>query len=252
MTEPLKVLIVDDEQPARNRLRELLGDCRASIPNLIVGEAADGMQALDCAAASAADVALVDIHMPGMSGIELASHLQAIERPPAVIFVTAHDQYAVQAFEVNAVDYLLKPVRAARLVAALAKAQKGARVSREVLRKLDREPRRFFSVPERGRVRLVPVADAVFLKAELKYVTVSTREREYLIEDSLTHLEQEFADIFVRVHRNCLVARRLICGFERLGEEQGETSWGVILEGVSEPLPVSRRQWSQVKALAKA
>ena len=252
MTGPLRVLIVDDEQPARDRLRELLDDCRASNPNLIVGEAANGVQALDRAAASAADVALIDIQMPGMSGIELARHFQGIAAPPAVVFVTAHDQYAVEAFEVNAVDYLLKPVRAARLIAALAKAQNGARISREVLQKLDRVPRRFFSVAERGRVTLVPVADAVFLKAELKYVTMSTHEREYLIEESLSHLEQEFAANFVRIHRNCLVARRLIRGFERLGEEGGETRWGVVVDGVPEPLPVSRRLWSQVKALAKA
>lgn len=252
MTAPLKVLIVDDEQPARNRLRELLEDCRAAVPNEIVGEASHGVQAVELAGSIGADVALVDIHMPGMSGMELARHLQALAAPPAVVFVTAHDQYAVQAFELNAVDYLLKPVRASRLASALGKAASGARLKGEVLRSIDPHPRRYFSVAERGRVTLVPVEEALYLKAELKYVTVCTRSREYLIEEPLTHLEQEFSSVFLRIHRNCLVARRFVRGFERLGMDEGEASWGVIVEGVPEPLPVSRRQWSQVRALVKS
>ena len=119
--EPLRILIVDDELPARNRMRELLEDCRGEVPNVMVGEAANGLAALDAVATEKPDVVLVDIHMPGMSGIELAGHLQVLDSPPAVVFVTAHDQYAVDAFEVNAIDYLLKPVRAARLVVALKK-----------------------------------------------------------------------------------------------------------------------------------
>ncbi|HEX9571648.1 MAG TPA: response regulator, partial [Burkholderiales bacterium] len=118
----LKVIIVDDEQPARNRLRELLEDCRRELPHRVAGEAANGVEGLKAVTAAEADVVLVDIQMPEMSGIEFARHLQVLERPPAVIFVTAHDRYAVEAFEVNAVDYLTKPVRAARLLAALKKA----------------------------------------------------------------------------------------------------------------------------------
>jgi two-component system response regulator AlgR len=247
----IRVVIVDDEQPARNRMRELLEDCRADLPHSLVGEAANGVEGLQIVAAAQADVVLVDIHMPEMSGIEFARHLQVLERPPAVIFVTAHDQYAVEAFEVNALDYLTKPVRAARLLTALKKATSGVRLSRGVLESIDPAPRRHFSVAERGRVTLVPVADVIYLRAELKYVTLRTREREYLAEESLTQIEQEFGGIFVRIHRNCLVARRWIRGFERGAESEGEVGWSVVLEGLDEKLPVSRRQWPQVKAMAE-
>jgi two-component system, LytTR family, response regulator AlgR len=247
----LRVVIVDDERPARNRLRELLEDCRGELPHVLAGDAATGIEGLEVVAAAGADVALVDIHMPGMSGIEFARHLQVLERPPAVIFVTAHDQYAVQAFEVNAVDYLTKPVRAARLLAALKKAAGGARVARGVLERIDPAPRRHLSVAERGRVTLVPVSEVIYLRAELKYITVHTRAREYLIEESLTQLEQEFAGVFVRIHRNCLVAQRLIRGFERAPEIEGDAGWSVVLEGCEQKLPVSRRQWGQVRAMVK-
>jgi two-component system response regulator AlgR len=185
-----------------------------------------------------------------MSGIEFARHLQVLDRPPAVIFVTAHDQYAVEAFEVNALDYLTKPVRAARLLAALKKAVNGARLTRGVLESIDPAPRRHFSVAERGRVTLVPVSEVIYLRAELKYVTLRTRVREYLVEESLTQIEQEFGSAFVRIHRNCLVARLMIRGFERATETEGEAGWSVILEGLDEKLPVSRRQWPQIKSLA--
>lgn len=248
---PLRVLIVDDEQPARARMRELLDDCRAEVPNAIVGEAANGLDGLDLAAIHEADVVLVDIHMPGMSGIEFARHIQVLEAPPAVIFVTSHDQYAVEAFELDAVDYLLKPVRAARLAAALKKAAAGPRVTREMLDRVDTQPRRYLSVNERGRVTLVPLAEVLYLKAELKYVTIHTGEREYLIEESLARLEEEFGILFIRIHRNCLVARERIRGFERVAGDDAEASWAVVLEGSQERLAVSRRQWPQVKALAK-
>jgi len=249
---PIRVVIVDDEQPARNRLRELLEDCRADMPHSVAAEAANGVEGLQAVTASRADVVFVDIHMPEMSGIEFARHLQVLEHPPAVIFVTAHDQYAVEAFEVNALDYLTKPVRAARLLAALKKAAGGTHLTRGVLESIDPAPRRHFSVAERGRVTLVPVSDVVFLRAELKYVTLRTREREHLVEESLTRIEQEFGSVFVRIHRNCLVARRWIRGFERGAETEGEEGWSVILEGLDEKLPVSRRQWPQVKSLGKA
>jgi len=245
----LKIIIVDDEHPARNRLRELLEDCRGELPHRVAGEAANGVEGLKAVAAAGADVVLVDIQMPEMSGIEFARHLQVLERPPAVIFVTAHDRYAVEAFEVNAVDYLTKPVRAARLLAALKKAASGARLARGVLESIDPAPRRYFSVAERGRVTLVPVSEVIYLRAELKYVTLRTREREHLVEESLQQLEREFGGVFVRIHRNCLVARRLIRGVEQGAETEGEIGWSVILEGCEEKLPVSRRQWAQVKSL---
>jgi two-component system response regulator AlgR len=245
----LRVVIVDDEEPARNRLRELLEDCRAELPHTIAGEAANGVEGLQIVTASEAEVVLVDIHMPEMSGIEFARHLQVLERPPAVIFVTAHDRYAVEAFEVNAVDYLTKPVRAVRLLTALKKAATGARLTRGLLESIDPAPRRYFSVAERGRVTLVRVSDVVYLRAELKYVTLRTGSGEYLVEESLTQLEREFGGVFVRIHRNCLVARRSIRGVERGAETEGEVGWSVVLEGVEEKLPVSRRQWAQVKSL---
>lgn len=245
----LRVVIIDDELPARNRLRELLEDCREEVPHVVAGEAANGVEGLQVAASAHADLAFVDIHMPEMSGIEFARHLQVLERPPAVIFVTAHDQYAVRAFEVNAVDYLTKPVRSARLLAALKKAATGTRLARGVLESIDPAPRRHFSVAERGRVTLVPVADVIYLRAELKYVTLHTRTREHLVEEPLSQIEHEFGGVFVRIHRNCLVARRLIRGFERSAETEGDAGWSVVLEGGDERHPVSRRQWAQVKAL---
>ncbi len=193
----LKIIIVDDEHPARNRLRELLEDCRGELPHRVAGEAANGVEGLKAVAAAEADVVLVDIQMPEMSE----------------------------------------------------KAASGARLARGVLESIDPAPRRYFSVAERGRVTLVPVSEVIYLRAELKYVTLRTREREHLVEESLQQLEREFGGVFVRIHRNCLVARRLIRGVEQGAETEGEIGWSVILEGCEEKLPVSRRQWAQVKSL---
>jgi two-component system response regulator AlgR len=247
----LRLLLVDDESLARERLKAVLGDLSADVAHQIVGEAANGRDALDFLAHTSVDVVLVDIHMPQMNGMEFARHLMNVERPPALIFVTAHDVHAIQAFEVNALDYLLKPVRAARLKLALQKAQSA---SREQIEKAATAaggtPRKFLSVSERGRILLVAVADVLYLKAELKYVTARTAEREYLIEESLLGLEQEFGERFVRVHRACLVARECVRGFERIGESEEGAGWAVLLEGCEEKLPVSRRQWAQIKTLA--
>src|SRR5437762_9762839 len=160
--------------------------------------------------------------MPGMDGLELARHLSALDNAPAVVFVTAHDKHAIEAFDLNALDYLLKPVRAGRLAAALKKAAAAGAPRRESLVRAAGAPREYLSVAERNRIVLVPVRDIVFLRAEQKYVTVRTREREHLIEESLIALEREFCDpqaahLFVRIHRNCLVARNAIRGFERTG-----------------------------------
>ena len=250
MSEALKVVLVDDEAPARSRLKELIADCATLVPATVVGEAANGREALDLLAQVGADLALVDIRMPQMSGIELARHAQLLASPPAIIFVTAYDEYAIKAFELRALDYLLKPVRRARLLDALQRARGLAAPSGDALRALESAPRRHLPVPERGRITLVPVTDILYLKAESKYVTIRTAEREYLLEESLTHLEQEFADAFVRVHRNCLVAKSRIRGFEKSDVEDGEQGWMVLLEGCSETLPVSRRQWHAVKEFA--
>ncbi len=248
---PLRVLIVDDEAPARNRLRDLLSDLNESLPVAVL-EAATPREALEIAANGLVDVALLDIRMPGMDGIELAGHLQQCESAPALIFTTAYDSYAVRAFEVHALDYLLKPIRATRLREALLRATPLQAAKREALRAMRSDARTHLSAAERGRVHLIAVELVIFLRAELKYITVHTAEREYLIEESLVKLEQEFAERFVRVHRNCLVARNAISGFERAGGDTGDGPWQVLLRGIDERLPVSRRQQHIVRELAKS
>ncbi|MHB1374849.1 MAG: LytR/AlgR family response regulator transcription factor [Thauera sp.] len=244
---PLRVLIVDDEAPARTRLRDLLGDLAATHPTRITGMAANGVEALRLLEAEPADLVLADIRMPAMDGVELARHLARLPQPPAVIFVTAYDQYAVQAFELAAVDYLLKPVRAERLGAALAKVPQ-PRIADATLAGLAPGERRHFSVSERGRILLLAVADVLYLRAELKYVTARTIEREYVLDESLVHLEEEFSQRFLRLHRNCLVARDAVQGVERVGEQDGiDAHWAVLIRGVGERLPVSRRQWPAVR-----
>lgn len=245
----LRVFIADDEELARERLRTLLADMAAELPARVVGEAANGIDTIEQLPASGAQVLLLDIQMPGMGGLEVARHLAALPTAPAVVFVTAHDRHAVEAFELNALDYLLKPVRATRLAAALRKAAASGPAPAERLARAASGAREYFSVAERNRIALVPVRDIIFCKAELKYVTLYTQAREHLIEESLVALEKEFAERFVRVHRNCLVARNAIRGFERAAGPDEEPHWVVILEGVAEKLPVSRRQWPVVKDL---
>ena len=264
MSDATSILIVDDEPVARSRLRELLADLAPQFPHRIVGEAANAPEALSQIEVAQPQIVLLDIQMPGMSGIELARHLsaraQASDPPrpmPLVIFATAFDEFAVDAFEVRAIDYLLKPVRGERLLQALQRAL--TRLPQEHVQAIDQlaratnTRRRHLSVHERGRVILVPLEQVIYLKAELKYITVRTKEREYLIEESLSSLEEEFSDRFVRIHRNAIVARPSIAGFERVmpaGEtEGGDPYWQVVLRDVPERLPVSRRQWSTVKNL---
>lgn len=246
---PRRILIVDDEAPARSRMRDLLADVNAVLPVVVAGEAANGRDALQVAQAGGVDVALLDVRMPGMDGIEVARHLQQLAVPPAVIFTTAYDAYAIQAFELHVVDYLLKPIKASRLHEALSRVVQSP-LNAETLRGMQQAPRACLSVGERGRVHLIPVEDILFLRAELKYITVRTAAREYLIEESLTQLEQEFAERFVRVHRNCLVARAAIRGFERVGAES-EGPWQVVLAGLEERIPVSRRQQHIVREFAR-
>ena len=254
MTEkaPIRVLIVDDEALARARLRDLIGDCADSVAAEVVGEAANGREALEAVCNLKPDVLLLDIRMPEIDGIEVAEHLLKLEAPPAVIFTTAYDNYALKAFEVNAIDYLLKPIRAERLAPALEKARSltGARL--DALKAAAGKARTHLAITDRGRIVLVPVAEVAYLKAELKYVTVRTADKEYLIEESLTRLEQEFGARFVRIHRNCLVARDFVTGFQRVHDsgDEGENAgsgWVVMLRGLSETLPVSRRQHHVIK-----
>ncbi len=247
----LSVIIVDDEVPARTRLRDLLADVYAEVPNAVVAEAGNGLQAVDAIATHAVDVVLVDIRMPQMDGIELARHLAQLEHPPAIIFVTAFDGYAVQAFELNAIDYLVKPVRAQRLAAALQKVKQSRPASPQVLAQLQQGARTHLSCHERGRLLLIPLSEILYLKADLKYVTARTASREYLLDESLTHLEEEFSERFIRLHRSALVAKEAIAGFEKSLGEDAETQWQALLRGIPEKLPVSRRQWPLVKSYAK-
>jgi len=248
---PLKILIVDDELPARRRLRELLDDCAAALPLMIIGEAGSGREALSVLAGASADLVLSDIRMPDMDGIELARHLLKLTQPPVVIFITAYHEHAITAFEVHAVDYLMKPVRVQRLLAALQKLPRLRPLSDTQLDRLPSAARRFLSVTERSRVVLVPIEDVIYLKAELKYITIRTAEREFLLEESLTKLEDEFGPRFVRVHRNCLVARNAIRGFERHVSAEGDAHWEVLLRDVPEALPVSRRQQFIVREIGR-
>jgi len=243
-----RLLIVDDEPLARQRLRDLVGDVGGYE---VAGEAANGVEAISILQEASVDIVLVDIRMPMMDGIELAQHLRGLSQPPKLIFTTAYDHYAVQAFELNAIDYLLKPIRSERLAAALAKAQPLQAAQSQALRPLQ-ETHDHLSIHERGKVLLVPIADVLYLRAELKYVTVRTRDKSYLLETSLNQLEQIYAVQFVRIHRNALVARAAISGFEKQriseGEEAGETAWVVLIKGIPETLLVSRRHQSVIKA----
>lgn len=256
---PARILIVDDETPARRRLRDVLDDCREQFPLIIADEAANGMEAIEIINGGGIDIVLTDIRMPGMDGLEVARHLARMEMPPKLIFVTAFDEYAVKAFELNAIDYLLKPIRQERLLVALGKAIALKPAQADAIAAFARARRKHLSIHERGKIVLVPMEDVVYLRAELKYVTVRTAQKEFLLEESLTKLEEEFAGLFTRIHRNTLVATKAVMGFEKVagggadgddgaqGSDGGGTHWAVVLRGIPEKLAVSRRQQHVVK-----
>ena len=242
----MNILIVDDETLARARLRTLLSDS-APLLHSTVAEAANAAQAMALLAPTggrAFDVVLLDIHMPGQDGLALAHALQALPQPPAVVFVTAHADHAVSAFELDAVDYLTKPVRLERLQQALAKVQRGAR-----------PPALAPSVPEgetlliqdRGRTERLPLAEVLYFKAEQKYVTVRTTTRSYIMDGALSELEAKFAPRFLRIHRNALVARRAVRALEKHYDPEEGEGWAVRLQGSTELLAVSRRQVAAVR-----
>lgn len=239
----LKVLLVDDEALARMRLRDLLADCIEPATEL-VGEAAQAQQALELLGSTACDVVLLDIHMPGMDGLRLAQAIKALPQPPAVVFVTAHTEHAVDAFDLEALDYLTKPVRRDRLMQALEKAQRWQATRHAA----GTEAADHLLIQDRGRVERVPVTDVVYLKAELKYVTVRTRERSHIYDGSLSDLETRYPERFVRVHRNALVARPCLRALERHhGGGADADGWEVALHGVDERLSVSRRQLAALR-----
>lgn len=239
----LKVLVVDDEALARARLRTLLGDCSAPAA-LVTGEAADAVQAMTALQRESFDVVLLDVRMPGLDGIALAQSIAALPQPPAVVFVTAHSEHAVQAFEVEAIDYLTKPVRLERLQQALQKVERQTESRQGSVTNLSDE---VLVIQDRGRTERVPLAEVLYLKAELKYITVRTASRSYILDGSLSELEERHAAWFMRIHRNALIARRAVRALEKhFDPEEGE-GWAVRLNGIDEVLAVSRRQLSAVR-----
>jgi two-component system response regulator AlgR len=239
----LRVLLVDDEALARSRLTTLLGDCVA--PSAVVAaEAADAVQAMRSLKLGTFDVVLLDIRMPGMDGVTLAKTIAALPQPPAVVFVTAHAEHAVQAFEIEAIDYLTKPVRLERLQQALQKVERLAQINKGLGADSTEE---ILIIQDRGRTERVPLSEVLYLKAELKYVTVRTAVRSYILDGSLSELEEKHATYFMRIHRNALIARRAVRALERhFDAEEGE-GWAVRLNGIDELLAVSRRQLSAVR-----
>jgi len=242
LPDSLRILIVDDEKLARVRLRELVSRMGN---HEVVGEAVNGSDAIQQVLGLKPDVLLMDIRMPVMDGLEAAMHLMSLQKPPGVIFTTAYDQHALEAFEVNAVDYLLKPVRRDRLEAALEKVRQASLAQLRQLQRAQSEPsaRTHVSVHNRGQIILVPVADIAYFLADNKYILVRTRSAHHLIEESLVGLEQEFGDRFLRIHRNALVAADHVHGIER----QANGRWSVMLDGIPERLDVSRRHTAAIR-----
>ena len=243
----MRALIVDDEVLARSRLRALLGDCAAPRVD-VVGEAGDTEQALAWLQRETVDVVLLDIHMPGADGRTLAAQLRARPDPPAVVFVTAHAEHALQAFELDAADYLTKPVRLARLAEALQKVARTLRLRRAAGPSVTE----FLTIQDRGRTERVPISEVAYLKAELKYLTVRTLQRSYILDGSLSELEERHPGLFLRVHRNALVARSRVRALEKHYDSEEGEGWALRLDGIPELLAVSRRQLAAVRELLVA
>ncbi|QNN56357.1 response regulator transcription factor [Diaphorobacter ruginosibacter] len=242
----MHILIVDDEALARNRLRALLKDAGTECGSVReAANAAEALALLQERAGADIDLVLLDIHMPGQDGLALAQTIQQLAHPPAIVFVTAHVDHAVSAFELDAADYLTKPVRLARLQQAIAKVQRLPRAAAQPPVPAGNEPA--LVIQERGRTVRIPMAEVLYLKAEQKYVTLRTFSRSYILDGSLLELESRHADHVIRVHRSMLVARRALRALEKhFDPEEGE-GWAVRLHGLAELLPVSRRQVASVR-----
>jgi two-component system response regulator AlgR len=236
-----RVLIVDDELLARDRLRSLL----AELEDIdVIGEAITGEQAVQRTVELAPDVVLLDVRMPGIDGIEAARHMNVLDQPPAIIFTTAYDEYAIKAFDAQAVGYLLKPIRKEKLAAALAHANRLTRPQVRSLSSVNQtESRTHVAARHREGVRLIPIEEVQYFFADQKYTTVKHLKGEDLIEDSLRALEDEFTTGFVRIHRNALVSVRYLDRIER--NEDGQ--YYVRLRGCEAPLQVSRRMASELR-----
>lgn len=245
----MNILIVDDEALARSRLRTLLADIAPPGSPHHLSEAATAAEALALLAPTsgrAFDVVLLDIHMPGQDGLGLAHTLQTLAYPPALVFVTAHTEHAVSAFELDAVDYLTKPVRRERLQQALAKAQR-ASATQPVAPAPPPHDGEVLLIQDRGRTERLPLAQVLYFKAEQKYVTVRTAARSYILDASLNELEARHAPHFLRIHRNALVAQRAVRALEKHYDPEEGEGWAVRLQGLGELLAVSRRQVAAVR-----
>lgn len=246
----MKILVVDDEQPARDRLRQILEDEDGYV---VVGEAGNGKDAVNLCADLQPDVVLLDIRMPGLDGIETAHHLNAFENPPAVVFTTAYDEYAIDAFEALAIGYVLKPVRRTRLVAALQQASRLlAATLVDVASKANMEvARRHICARAHGELKLIPVTDIISFRAEQKYITVDHDNGRDLIDESLKALADEFENEFVRIHRNALIAVKRI---ERI-DKTDDGKIRVVIRDRSQvddnELIISRRHLSEVRRRLK-
>jgi two-component system, LytTR family, response regulator AlgR len=252
LSTPLRVLVVDDEELARLRLKSLVGEC-GEPSAVVVGEAANAAQALVWLATRSCDLLLLDVQMPGRDGTQLAAELRLRTPAPAVVFVTAHAEHALKAFDLEAVDYLTKPVKRERLQAALRRvAQRIGAPAAANGAIAPEEEGPVIVVSDRGRIIRVPVADVLYMKAELKYVTLRTADHTHVLDDSLAELAERLGDRFLRVHRNALVAKRAVRALERraiAGEnaDDGLEGWGVCIAPVNEWLAVSRRQVAAVR-----
>lgn len=242
----MKILIVDDEQLARERLKDLLVELDNAHQ---LHEAANGVDALKLIEDFAPEIVLLDIRMPLMDGLETASHLSKITASPAIIFTTAYQDHALQAFDTNAVDYLLKPIRTKRLQEALRRAEVFNRGRIDMLRKqiADNQSRSHLSATHQGKIELIPVTDIRYLKASQKYVSIGRPGRETLVDDSLKSLEVEFRDTFLRIHRNALVALQYVESLEK----NKDGSYSLSLQDIAERLLVSRRHLSEVRSALK-
>lgn len=237
----MNVLIVDDEQLARQRLRKMLS---ATIGCQIIGEAETGEDALRKTQVTQPDVVLMDIRMPGMDGIEAARYISRMDKPPAIIFTTAFSDHALSAFETHAIDYLLKPIKQSRLEAALDAAKRMNKAQLNQLRadKFD-NTRQKICVKSRGSLELIPVEEIIYFKADQKYVTLRTAEQEYLIEESLKMLEEEFSQQFIRIHRNALVAQQMLNGLTK--NNDGHAC--IRFNDIDDLLEISRRHLSSIR-----
>ncbi len=247
----LNVLIVDDEHLARSRLRTLLGDCTQPMAT-VGGEAQNALEALAQLEQLQFDAILLDIHMPGGDGLALALSLKNLPyfqaNPPAIVFITAHTEHAVEAFELTATDYLTKPVRLERLQKSLQKIER----FRQSIQRTEPENISILGgdvlvIQDRGVTERLPLTEVLYLKAELKYISVRTALKTHILEGSLSELEARYPAHFLRIHRNALVATHAIRALEKHFDPDEGDGWAVRLSGIDDLLMVSRRQLAAVK-----